>query len=88
MFTGSDPLASAGEAGLIPGRGRSAGEGHGKPLQYSGLGNPMDRGAWPATAKSVRQKLATKQRFWGEGMIALAQWGCGEVGRVPTRRVS
>ena len=31
---------------LIPGSGRSAGEGHGNPLQYSCLQNPMDRGAW------------------------------------------
>ena len=31
---------------LIPGSGRSLGEGNGKPLQYSCLENPMDRGAW------------------------------------------
>ena len=35
----------AGEAGLIPGSGRSSREGNGNPLQYSYLGNPMDRGA-------------------------------------------
>ena len=35
-----------GDAGLIPGQGRSPGEGNGKPLKYSCLGNPMDRGAW------------------------------------------
>ena len=34
------------DTGLIPGSGRSPGEGHGNPLQYSRLGNPMDRGAW------------------------------------------
>ena len=33
----------------IPGSGRSPGEGNGNPLQYSGLGNPMDRGTWQAT---------------------------------------
>ena len=33
------------EVGLIPGLGRSPGEGHGNPLQYSCLENPMDRGA-------------------------------------------
>ena len=42
-----------------PRLGRSPGEGHGNPLQYSCLGNPMDRGAWRATvhkvAKSVTQ---------------------------------
>ena len=35
--------------GSIPGSGRSHGEGNGNPLQYSCLGNPMDRGAWGAT---------------------------------------
>ena len=34
-----------GDMGLIPGLGRSPGEGNGKPLQYSSLDNPMDRGA-------------------------------------------
>ena len=36
----------AGDTGLIPGSGRSSGGGHGNPLQYSCLENPMDRGAW------------------------------------------
>ena len=36
----------AGDAGSIPGSGRSPGGGHGNPLQYSCLENPMDRGAW------------------------------------------
>ena len=38
--------ASAGDADLIPGLGRSPGRGHGNPLLYSCLENPMDRGAW------------------------------------------
>ena len=37
------PLANARDMGLIPGLGRSPGEGSGNPLQYSCLGNPMDR---------------------------------------------
>ena len=37
---------NAGNAGSIPGSGRSPGEGNGNPLQYSCLRNPMDRGAW------------------------------------------
>ena len=44
--------ANAGDirgAGLIPVSGRSPGEGHGNPLQYPQLGNPMDKGAWQAT---------------------------------------
>ena len=42
-----------GDTGLIPGSGRSPGEGNGNPLQYSFLGNPMDRGAWQATVHGV-----------------------------------
>ena len=48
-----NPLANAGDAGLIPGLGRSPGEGDGNPLQYSCLGNSMDRGAWWATVWGV-----------------------------------
>ena len=47
---------SAGETrviGLIPGLGRFNGGGHGNPLQYSCLENPMDRGAWWATDDGV-----------------------------------
>ena len=39
----------SGDSGLIPGSGRSPGGGNGNLLQYSCLGNPMDRGAWRAT---------------------------------------
>ena len=41
------------DSGLIPGLGRYPGRGHGNPLQYSCLENPMDRGAWPATVNGV-----------------------------------
>ena len=41
------------DAGSTPGSGRSPGEGHGNPLQYSCLENPMDRGAWQATVHGV-----------------------------------
>ena len=41
--------ANVGDAGSNPGLGRSPREENGKPLQYSCLGNPMDRGAWQAT---------------------------------------
>ena len=44
-----ESACSAGDAGLIPGSGRSPGEGNGNPLQYSCLENPIDRGAWQAT---------------------------------------
>ena len=45
--------ANTGNVGLIPGSVRSPGEGNGNPLQYSCLGNPMDRGAWQATVHGV-----------------------------------
>ena len=45
--------ANAGDTGLIPGMGRLPGKGNGNPLQYSCLGNPMDRGAWQATDHGV-----------------------------------
>ena len=43
-----NPPANAGDAGLIPGSRRSPGEGNGNSLQYSCLGNLLDRGAWQA----------------------------------------
>ena len=46
---------SAGDLGSIPGSGRSPGEGNGNPLQYSCLGNPMDRGAWQSTVHGVSE---------------------------------
>ena len=43
------------DSGLIPRSGRSPGGGHGKPLQYSYLENPMDRGGWQAIVYGVTQ---------------------------------
>jgi len=48
-----DLPAMWGALGSTPGLGRSLGDGHGNPLQYSGLENPMDRGAWWATVHGV-----------------------------------
>ena len=42
----TESACSAGDPGLIPGSGRSLGEGHGYPLQYSRLENSMDKGTW------------------------------------------
>ena len=61
-----NPPANVGDAGLIPVSGRFPGEGNGNPLQYSCLGNPMDRGVCdpirPGGCKRVRHDLATKQQ--------------------------
>ena len=48
---------NVGDTGLIPGSGRSLGEGNGNPLQYSCLGNLMDRGARRATIHGVAKEL-------------------------------
>ena len=50
-----NPPANAGDAGLIPGSGRSSGDGNGNPLQYSHLGNPTDREARWATVSGVAE---------------------------------
>ena len=53
-----NPSANAGDkrdGSSIPGSGRSPGRGYGNPLQYSCLGNPMDKGAWRATAIGLQR---------------------------------
>ena len=50
---GKESACNAGDLGLIPGLGKSPGGGHGNPLQYSCLENPMDRGAWQAMVPGV-----------------------------------
>ena len=52
-----------GDAGLIPGSGRSPEEGNGNPLQYSCLGNPMDRGVWQVTVHGVAKESDTTLRL-------------------------
>ena len=47
---------NAGDMSLIPGLGRSPGQGNGNPLQYSWLGKSTDRGAWRATVHGVAKR--------------------------------
>ena len=58
-----NPPANAGDWGLIPGSGRSSGEGNGNPLQYSCLGNPMEIEAWWATVHGIT-KSCTQLSEW------------------------
>ena len=60
-----NPPANAEDTDLIPGSGRSPGEGNCNLFQYSCLENPMDRGAWQATThgvQRVKHDLVTKQQ--------------------------
>ena len=56
-----NPPASVGDSGSIPESRRSPGEGNGYPLQYSCLGNPMDRGSWQATVHRFAKELDTTE---------------------------
>ena len=56
-----DTPTNAGDVGWIPGLGRSPGGGHGNPLQYSCLENPMGRGAGQATVHGVAELDTTEQ---------------------------
>ena len=63
---------NAGDAGSIPQVGRSPGEGNDSPLQYSCLGNPVDRGTWWATVQGVARvghNLVTKQQWSDLGTL-------------------
>ena len=83
FFGGSDGEESAcsvGDLGSIPGLGRSPGEGHGYPLQYSCLENSMDRGAWRATVHCVLKSLTWLGLCCGKEVFDLS---CGAWDLVP-----
>ena len=67
--------ASAGHLGLIPGSGRSLGEGNGNPLQYSCLGHPMGSlvGYSPQGRKRIRHDLVTKQQMFVAALFTTAK---------------
>ena len=76
---GKESACHAGDPGLIPGLGRSPGGGHGSPLQYSGLENPMDRGTWWATVHGLREldvteRLNTAEYIWIDKMGILSEY--------------
>ena len=86
-FTGGSVLknspANAGATGdlvLIPGLGRSPGEGNGNPLQYSCLENPMDRGAWHTIVYEVclYEWMAQKKNldWYAAELKVISVWEC------------
>ena len=58
---GKESACNAGDLGSISGWARAPGEGSGNPLQYSCLGNPMDRGAWQATVHGMTRESDTAE---------------------------
>ena len=94
------PPANAGDAGdigLIPGSGRSPGEGNGNPLQYSCLENPMDRGTWwqrsawgckeSDTTEQLGMQLFSLPRAWVQSLVREPRshnyWACTASTREP-----
>ena len=86
---------NAGDLGLIPGSGRFPGEGNGNPLQYSCLGNPVDRGAnspWGHKESDMTERFHVTSRPWQptpvllpgksheeRGLVGYSPWGCKEL---------
>ena len=60
---GKESTCNAGDLGLIPGLGRSPGEGNGNPLQYSCLENSVDGGVWWATVHGVTKSWTQLSDF-------------------------
>ena len=77
-----NPPGNAEDTGLIPGSGRSPGGGNGNALQYSCLGNPMDRGAWLDTVHRVQRvghDWATKQPNNNNNVLSHNIWQLSHV---------
>ena len=63
QFSGKESACQYRDTGSIPGLGRSLGGGNGNPLQYSCLGNLVDRGAWWATVHKVSRESGMTERL-------------------------
>ena len=73
------------DTGSIPGLGRSPGGGHGTPLQYSCLKNPMDRGAWLATVHGFTKSQTRLKRLSTQVHVEVVNSiGSGGIGRGPS----
>ena len=71
-----NPSVNAGdirEMGLIPGLGRSPGEGHGNPFKYSCLENPTDRGDWQAIVHRIAKSWTQLERLGMDRPPSLSQ---------------
>ena len=70
-LAGKELACSAEDLGLIPGLGRGPGEGNSYPLQYSGLENSMDRGAWQDTVYMVSRSDTTEATYHACTLVSL-----------------
>ena len=66
---GKESVYNAEDSGSIPGLERAPEEGNGDPLQYSCLGNPVDRGAWRATVHGVEKESDRSETLEQQGTI-------------------
>ena len=66
-----ESACNVGGPGLLPGSGRSRGEGNGSPLQCSCLGGPMDRGAWGATVHGIAKSRTCLSNFTSLSLLSL-----------------
>ena len=71
-----NPPANVGDVGSVTGLERSPGEGNANPLQYSCLGNPIDRGAWQATVHEGAKESDMTQQLNNSNNPLLRLW-CG-----------
>ena len=96
MFSGASQVvlvvknlpANAGvrkDMNLIPSSGRSPGEGHFNPLQYSCLGNPMGRRAWPAMVHSITKSQTRLKRFGTRAKYSVIQIFTNLCGQAPLK---
>ena len=86
-----NPPANAEDAGSIPGLGRSPGKGNANPIQYSCLGNPVEKGAWWATVHGVT-KSQSRLSDWSPtmchdmpGVVTIGRQSPDRQGRLPER---
>ena len=79
IYSGKEPACQCSDVryvSSIPRLGRSSGGGHGNPLQYSCLENPMDRGAWRATVNGVAKSQTRLKRLSICAYICVCKYVC------------
>ena len=76
-LSGKEPFVHLGDVGSVPGSGRCPGEGNSNLLQYSCLGNHMDRGVWQAIVHGVTKELDMTWQLNNNKDLLSLQWNIG-----------